>query len=395
MSAKRTAIIFCFEQPASAVGRLAADAARLLAARGHPVFLFTRLPINVDAPGVTVQTIGDSDDPDLIGQVRTFTLRASTACNMAVPRDSAEIVLIGMEWSSIPTLQILSALRKAPVLLCLCTLERQRSDMSSAVSKTIEQLETEGLQLAQSVLALGANTVEAARRLIPDFAQKVSMIATPFAAEHFRKDLDAGAVKARYQIGPVDPMILCVGTLDEDHGADLLIKAAPAILKKQRQARFVFVGDGPLFWTLRIYARYLNLDHAVRIVGHLEGETLNELVQASDIVIVPSRKATEQWPILAGWAAGKAVVASHEGAGGLVEHEQNGVLIYPLADSCAWGVDRIFNDPYLWGRIRENGQAKLSSEFGEKALGDQLEKAVSGISGERAEEKSAEPKPRT
>ena len=48
------------------------------------------------------------------------------------------------------------------------------------------------------------------------------------------------------------------------------IKAASAILKKHPQARFVFVGDGPLFWMLRIYARYLNLDHAVRITGHLD-----------------------------------------------------------------------------------------------------------------------------
>ncbi len=152
-----------------------------------------------------------------------------------------------------------------------------------------------------------------------------------------------------------------------------------AILKRNKQTRFVFVGDGPLFWTLRIYARYLNLDHAVRIAGILDGEAINELIEACDIVIAPSRKPTERWPILAGWSAGKAVIASHEAAGGLIEHEQNGVLIYPLPDSCSWGVDRIFSDPYLWARAKENGRAKVTAEFGENALAEQLEKAVSGL----------------
>ena len=196
---------------------------------------------------------------------------------------------------------------------------------------------------------------------------------------HFQKILDAGAIKARFQIGPVDPTLLYVGNLDEDHGSDLLIKAVPAILKKHKQARFIFVGDGPLFWTLRIYSRYLHLDHAVRIVGHMEGEALNELIQASDVVVAPSRKMTEPWPVLAGWAAGKAVVATHDTAATLLEHEQNGMLIYPLADSCAWAVERIFADPYLWGRIRENGLAKVSGEYSDNARAGQLERAVSGL----------------
>ena len=379
MSVKKTVAIFCYEDPRSPVGRFALDTACLLAARGHLVHVFSRLAMECTEPGVATHTIGDGGEADLIGRVRSFTLRASAALNGDLPANLVDPALIGCEWSSIPTLQILSALRKLPVLLCLQTLERQRSDMHTALCKQIEALEIQGLQLAKQVFVSGGSTLELARRMVPDYAAKITQFAHVFPVTHFQKILDAGAIKARFQIGPVDPTLLYVGNLDEDHGSDLLIKAVPAILKKHKQARFIFVGDGPLFWTLRIYSRYLHLDHAVRIVGHMEGEALNELIQASDVVVAPSRKMTEPWPVLAGWAAGKAVVATHDTAATLLEHEQNGMLIYPLADSCAWAVERIFADPYLWGRIRENGLAKVSGEYSDNARAGQLERAVSGL----------------
>src|SRR4029079_6689864 len=97
--------------------------------------------------------------------------------------------------------------------------------------------------------------------------------------------------------------ILFIGELDDRHGPDALIKSVPTILKNHKQARFVFVGDGALQWPLRVHARYLLLEHAVRIVGHLSGDPLYDLIQSCDIVCVPSRAKTDDWPVLAAWAA--------------------------------------------------------------------------------------------
>ncbi|MEI6233731.1 MAG: glycosyltransferase family 4 protein [Planctomycetota bacterium] len=379
MSVKKTVAIFCYQDPGSAVGRFALESARLLAGRGHLVHVFSRLVAECTEPGVVTHVVGDGGESDLIGRVRSYTLRACAKFNADLPADIIAPALVGCEWSSIPVLEILSASRKLSALLCLQTMERQRSDMRTSLSRQIEALEIQGIQLATHVLVAGGFAVESARRLVPDCATKITAFADVFPVASFQKPLDAGAIKARFQIGPVDPTLLCIGVLDEDHGADLLIKAVPAVLKKNKQARFIFVGDGPLFWTLRIYSRYLNLDHAVRVVGHMEGDALNELIQAADVIVAPSRRQTERWPILAGWSAGKAVVASHETAAELIEHEQNGVLIYPLADSCSWAVERIFSDPFLWGRIRDNGKLKVTGEFSESARANQLENMVSGL----------------
>jgi glycosyltransferase involved in cell wall biosynthesis len=360
------------------VGQFAAQTAHGLAEFGHSVHIFSRVSLQPRAEGIQEHVLGDADETDLIGAVRAFTLTASTAFQAYIPPDE-NVVLLGCEWSAIPSLQILGALRHLPALLVLHSLERQRSDMSSMLSQQISAIEAEGIVQAKTVFARGAATVEFARRVAPDFAQKITALVDVFDAAPFRKALDAGAVKAKYQIGPVDPTVLFCGVLDENHGPDLLIKAVPAILKKHKQVHFVFVGDGPLFWMLRIYARYLGLDHAVRVTGHLAGEPLNELMQACDLVVSPSRAATEPWPILAGWSAGKAVLATKEMAGPLIDHEDNGVLLLPLPDSCAWGVGRVLDDPYLWGRIVENGRAKLNTQFGFDALARQIAAALQAL----------------
>ena len=374
-AALRTIALVCFEEPSTTVGRFAAQAAQALAARGHKVHTYSRDPLGIESEAVQQHVLGSASENDLIGNVRAFTLSVSTRFQISIPQDE-NAVLLGCEWTAIPALQILSAIRRLPSLLVLHTIERQRSDMTSGLSRQIAAIETEGLLQAKAVFVRGANTLDVARRLIPDFADKVQPLAENFDPSPFRQQLDAGAIKAQYQIGPVDPTILFCGELNEDHGPDLIIKAVPSILKKFPQARFIFVGDGPLFWMLRIYSRYLNLDHAVRITGHLDWKETHALVQACDLLLVPSRKPTENWPILAGWAAGKAVLVSKETAGELVEHEENGIHLLPLPDSCAWGVERVLNDPFIWGRIVENGRAKLNAQFGFDALAGQLAAAL-------------------
>src|SRR5262249_40243701 len=139
-----------------------------------------------------------------------------------------------------------------------------------------------------------------------------------------------------------DPTVLYIGDFDERHGPDVLMKAVPALIKNHPQVRLIFVGDGKEFWPMRVIARYLCLEHAVRLIGDLRGRPLHELIQAADIIAVPSRVHTEWWPILAGWAAQKPVVTTHTMAGPLqLQHEVNSVLAYPHDSSLVWGIERL------------------------------------------------------
>jgi glycosyltransferase involved in cell wall biosynthesis len=308
--------------------------------------------------------------------VQEFTHRACNVFLQQVQAGTAPAKLLGHEWSSVPALSLLHSLKGLDTILALHSLERQRSDMTSDLSRRIEEIETSGLREAKAVLTHTASTAEVAKYWVPECAQRLGCLRHPFPADKFEKNIDPGAVKARYQVGPVDPMIVYLGDLDDRYGPDLLVKALPPVLRNHPQARLVIVGDGQLFWPLRVYTRYLLLEHAVRLVGDVRDEALQELIAAAEMVAVPSRSSTPWWPIQAAWAARRPVIATHNAAPGLLEHEKDAVLFHPNENSAVWGIERVLYDPDLGKAIGARGAEKLEERFGWNIVAEQVEELM-------------------
>lgn len=368
--------LFCYEGPGGDVARFIDRFAGPLCARGVALHVFSRRGLELDAPGTLIHVLGDGGEGSLIDRVGEFAHRACNAFLKQFSGSATPVTVMGCEWSAVPALSILRGVKNLNTVLSLHSLEWQRSGMDSDLSRRIADLELSGLREARLVLTHDEATADAIREWTPDFADRVTPARPTFPVEDFAGEIDAGAVKARYQVGPTDPLLLCVGDLDERYGPDLLLKAMPAVLKQHPQARLVIVGDGALQWPLRVYARYLLLEHAVRLPGHVEGEAMSELVRAADAVVVPSRDSTPWWPIQAAWAARRPVVATHEAAPELLDHERDAVLVYPETPSCAWGIDRVLSDAELAGAIAERGGRKLRERFGWDAVAAQVIEAM-------------------
>src|SRR5262249_56506784 len=122
--------------------------------------------------------------------------------------------------------------------------------------------------------------------------------------------------------------------------------------------------------------RYLLLEHAVRLVGSVEGQGMYELIQAADVVVVPSREATPWWPIQAAWAARRPVVTTHNAAPGLVEHSQDALLVYPSENSLVWGVEQVLFQPEVARKLGRKGHEKLEQRFGRNGVAVQVEDAL-------------------
>jgi glycosyltransferase involved in cell wall biosynthesis len=364
--------VFCYEDPDSFVGRYVSWVAGLVAARGTPVHVFGRRPFAEGAPGVHNHAVGDCVCDDLLGSVREFTRRNCDAFRRAFPLGAAGVTLLAHDWSAVPAALTLKATHGLEVLVEYHSLEWQRTDVVGETARQIAEIELSGLREARTILVHQASTRDCALRVLPECAGRLEDVRIPFPVHLFRNDLDPGAVKARFQVGPIDPMIVYVGDLAEGYGADLPVKAMPAILKNHTQARLVIVGQGLEYWPMRVYSRYLLLDHAIRFAGDLQGPPLFELIQAADIVAVPSRGPTPWWPILAAWAARRPVVASHEAAVPLLEHDHDSVLVYPNEGSLVWGIERLLFDLDLGRTLARRGQEKLLERFGENVIAEQI-----------------------
>jgi glycosyltransferase involved in cell wall biosynthesis len=365
--------VFCWEHPDTPIGKSVAETVAALGRRKQVVHLFSRQPFGIDVPGVHAHPVGESGAADFLGQVQEFTSQAANAFLQRFPGGSPHVTLMGYEWSGAGPLGLLRGLKNSHTIFSISSLERQRSDMTSEISKRIDELEQTTLRESQVVLSQGQTATDAARFWVPECAARIVASRQPFPIESFDNKVDAGQVKARFQVGPIDPTILFVGDFSERYGPDLLVKAMPAVLKNHSQARLILVGDGAQYWTLRVYSRYLLLDHAIRFPGSVVGQAMNELVEAADVIVVPSRESTPWWPIQAAWAAGRPVVATHPAAPGLLEHERDSLLVYPVEQSIVWGIERILYDAKLGSTLGQHGHSKLEERFGWNHVAEQIE----------------------
>lgn len=107
--------------------------------------------------------------------------------------------------------------------------------------------------------------------------------------------------------------VLLFGVLRPYKGIDFLLRAWSRLEGEVPDARLVIAGSGETEFLERVdeQIRELRLeDHVETHYGFLPDETLKSLIQASDILVYPYERVTQSGALLAGMAAGKAIIAT-------------------------------------------------------------------------------------
>jgi len=122
---------------------------------------------------------------------------------------------------------------------------------------------------------------------------------------------------------PTQVTIGFVGRLISNKGPQRLVEAIPRVLEEQPNARFVFIGDGPLRGDLEERVRTLKVTPSVEFRGSLPHEEIPEALRSLTMVVRPSD--TEGLPVIAleAMASGLPVIATD--VGGTREVVQDGV----------------------------------------------------------------------
>ena len=111
-------------------------------------------------------------------------------------------------------------------------------------AQRVQDHERHGTYCADRVIAVSNQLKEEIKWLyqVPD--DKVKMVYNGVNAQAFDYPVDAGEVKRRYAINPLDPTVLFVGRMVVQKGPDILARTMPHVLRYYPHAKFVFVGDG-------------------------------------------------------------------------------------------------------------------------------------------------------
>jgi glycosyltransferase involved in cell wall biosynthesis len=194
---------------------------------------------------------------------------------------------------------------------------------------------------------------------IPD--DKILVIPNGIVKEKISRKLDPGRVKERYGLHPLAPVVLFCGRMSYQKGPDILVEAIPHVLRARWDVKFLFVGDGGMRSYCEQRTRELNINDSCRFLGYTSNAEKEELMNACDLVCVPSRNEPFGIVVLEAWAASKPIVATE--AVPLVKNFKDGLLAYVQPESIAWCINHMLIKPDEMKKLGREGHKRINAEF--------------------------------
>jgi rhamnosyl/mannosyltransferase len=159
-------------------------------------------------------------------------------------------------------------------------------------------------------------------------------------------------------------ILLSVGRLRYYKGLDDLIRALPQI----PNAKYVIVGDGPMYGEWKQLARSIGVADRVFFVGEVSDAELPYYYAACDLFVLPANARAEAFGtvIVEALAAGKPVISTEVGTGTswVNVHGQTG-LVVPAHDplALAWAINQILGNDRVREQMGRAARIRACEEF--------------------------------
>ncbi len=352
-----------------AVGGGAAYASRLAAAlarAGHRVRLFTRLgegqAMEEAARGIRISRCPWDRKPVFYDEIEALSHAFSHYFSQAAHNDGPYDIVHCHEWFTIGAGLRAVAAHPARLAVSFHSTEWGRTGRwpDSGDSARIAALEAEGIGRADAVVAAS----QWVRRTIheqfhpPDWKCGVVYHGADVPGTDPSKTV-VGSIREAAGIRPGTPSLLFAGRFSAAGGGDLAARAARLIAERFPDARFLFVGAGPMEREMRreAGAGALFLPPQGRIVP-------SEYYHAVDVVIAPFRRDHNGRAVMPAWDASKPVVVLR----GTVPSEfvmdgTNGRVANADPADLASAVMSLFADPEQARWMGANGRVAAETAF--------------------------------
>jgi glycosyltransferase involved in cell wall biosynthesis len=199
-------------------------------------------------------------------------------------------------------------------------------------------------------------------------AAKIQVIGSAVDLERFKPPRNRAKFRREIGVDEETPLIGNVGMIRPDKGQLELVKAAPLVLEKRPDARFVVVGQGT-----GVLKRGINVRNAIDRAGLADKIIMTgyrwdtpDVYAACDVIVIASLR-TEASPIVLreAFASGRPVIATQVGdIPEIVRHRENGLLIQPgNTQALAAAIIEFVSDPKLAARCAAKGLLYATEHF--------------------------------
>jgi len=161
------------------------------------------------------------------------------------------------------------------------------------------------------------------------------------------------------------PYMICIGSLDEVKGQDLLVRAWGKSLAPSCGWKLVLVGEGPWYNEVLGAVRQANACDSVVLVGSLANAQALSLLRHAAALVLPSRHEGFGNVLVEAAALSKPVLAfAVGGVPEIVNHGENGLLVKPGSlDEMARGIEELAESAGLRRELGNNGKRIAETRF--------------------------------
>ena len=352
-----------------------------LARRGHEVHVLTRRG-DFDAydriNGVHYQRVDFDKTGSFIEQMDSMSAAMYERFLKAQKVFGKFDIIHGHDWHPVLALNLIKKDQSIPYILTIHSTEWGRNGNNPGNAEISHREWLGGYESSRLIVTTRCMQDELKSVYsIPE--SKISIIPNGVVSGKVRKALDSGQVKERYGIHSLAPIVLFCGRMSYQKGPDLLVEAVPLILRERQDARFVFMGEGGMRSFCERRAGELGAQEACRFLGYVSSAEKQKLMNACDLVCVPSRNEPFGMIVLEAWDAGKPVVATE--AVSIIKNFHDGLLAYIRPESIAWCINRLLKTPEEMKKLAEAGQSRIGKEFSWDRIAEKTEEVYAEIQG--------------
>ena len=240
------------------------------------------------------------------------------------------------------------------------------------IFRDISETERAGAHLARQVTAVSGVLRDEVVNLYRIPEEKCEVVPNGVIPREYQRTVNAERIKQEYGIPPDAPMIFFIGRLMHQKGPDLLLDGMPDVLREYPDAHILIAGEGMMLAGLQARVRGM----PVRFLGLIPDAEYVRLLNAADLVVIPSRNEPFGLVLLEAWSASRAVVATN--VGGLsenIDHLIDGIKVAVDPAAIAHGINRVIGDPARLRALGAGGRQKIETRF----RWDAIARTVTGV----------------
>jgi glycosyltransferase involved in cell wall biosynthesis len=190
----------------------------------------------------------------------------------------------------------------------------------------------------------------------------VRVIPNPVDLDRFRPRPPSPEVRRSLGAGPDDVLVAHVSNLKSLKRADDLVTAARTALREHERLVFAVVGDGPCREAVEGASAAAGLAERFRFPGWVDYAGMADVLNAADVVVMPSSAEAQARVYLEAQACGRTLVASDvPGAREVVEDGATG-LLFRVGDAgdLAAAIVRAAADPDLRAELGRRARERVA-----------------------------------